>query len=221
MPKLAMSAMLVLSVLIVGGRRADAGLIANGGFETGDLTGWSVNDSSLTSAEFSVAQLGGGGTYFPPTPDSGDYFAYLLSGIDVNIPTILYQDFTASAGSVLSFDIFFDTAEEGPDRQNDFGAAILQGATTGSAILFFADVDMVGDLGTTGWVHISYTILNDDSYSLGFLVLNSGDNDTFFNSALGVDNVSLAVPEPSSLAMSGVALCLWAGRRLRRRKTAV
>ncbi|MDG3003609.1 PEP-CTERM sorting domain-containing protein [Paludisphaera mucosa] len=192
--------------------RVDAGVI-NGSFETGDLAGWSANDPSLATAEFSVSSLGTGGTFFPTDLD---YLGYLRTGLGVDVATTLSQTFQASAGETLSFDVFFDT---GDDANNDYGyARLYDGSQNLVATLFSADEATVGPQGTTGWVSVSFLIASGGSYTLEFGVANAVDNDSFFDSALGIDKVSVsAVPEPSSLVLCGASALIAAGGLLRRR----
>lgn len=204
-----------VALLILGSaeRESLAETITNGGFETGDLTGWTVNASDLVSVEFSVEKLGEPGLFFPA---QGDRFAYLRTGIEADQPTLLTQDFTADDLLLLSFSIFFDA---GDDLSNDYGFARLLDDDGGLvAELFRSDVAAVGPFGSTGWTLVTHTIGLPGRYTLQFGVANMGDNDSFFDSVLGVDAViARVVPEPSSFGSALMAVIAVLGYSLMRR----
>ena len=200
-------AALLLSGISANEARAEG--IINGSFETGDLTGWMSNDSSFTSAELSVVKLMEPGAFFPT---DGDYLGYLLSGIGEGEPTLLSQTFEAASISILDFNIFFDS---GDGVFNDYGfARLLDGAGGLVAELFYRDSDSVGGVGSTNWEHVTYAFTAAGTYTLQFGVANVGDNDSFFSSAVGVDAVSLFVPEPSTFVLSSLVGLAWLGGRI-------
>lgn len=92
---------------------ANAAPLINGGFETGDLTGWTASPgaSGSVSVQSSVSALGngpgdpgypGGGDWLPT---QGSFFGYVVAG-EENAYTLLSQVFGASLGDTLSFDVF-------------------------------------------------------------------------------------------------------------------
>jgi hypothetical protein len=188
-----------------------AGII-NGSFETGDFSGWQVIQptfaSVLTTAPKVFADSDVGSSSDPNwLPTHGDYFAYLASGAEKGRYTLLSQAFNASAGDVVSFDIFFDAGDYLPFNDNGF-ANILNLGTLDLDNLYLQSVQQVGDYGEDGWTHISYVIPQDGEYRLLFGVNNDGDN--LQPSYLGVDNVILGprgggeVPEPSTVLIWGL-----------------
>ena len=66
--------------------------LTNGGFETGNLTGWLSFGG--VAAVGSAAGLGGTSNW---SPTEGNYFAYLLTGTTANTYSLTTQDFTADA----------------------------------------------------------------------------------------------------------------------------
>ncbi|MHC4752797.1 MAG: hypothetical protein ACYTFW_23375, partial [Planctomycetota bacterium] len=98
--------------------------LANGGFETGDLTDWLAWPDLLVSVVNSAEGLGNqaNATWLPT---EGNYFAYLQTDGSEGVYTAMTQSFTTQAGYDLSFDIFFDTADYSPF--NDDGYAKLVG----------------------------------------------------------------------------------------------
>lgn len=131
---------------------------------------------------------------------------------------LLYQSFTLNPGeSIVSFNWNFLTNEPTPAVRgfNDFAFAHL---ISGGALVDSAIVDTFAsfpDSGTlyrehTGWNSVAFSGLAPGNYSLVFGVFDA-DDDTI-SSALLVDNV-VAVPEPSSLALIGLAFAVVVGRR--------
>jgi hypothetical protein len=87
---------LVAGTLFVASGVAQAGLITNGGFETGDLTGWSVS---------------GDGSVFVPDfdPHSGVYF---FMGLDNDDFSTLSQSFATTSGQTYDFSFWSRTTLE-------------------------------------------------------------------------------------------------------------
>ena len=71
-----------VAILVLGTSIAQANL-TNGGFETGDLSGWAATPSYV-SAVTSAAGLAGTPDW---SPVDGDYFAYLETGVGEGIYT--------------------------------------------------------------------------------------------------------------------------------------
>ena len=90
--------------LVVGS--ANASVITNGSFETGDFTGWTTQD---LSTPFLPQQVGGAGVdagfgLFLSAPTDGDFAA--LNGFDGDGPGIISvsQDITVTSASTITFD---------------------------------------------------------------------------------------------------------------------
>ena len=220
---------------------ASAGeLLTNGGFETGDYTGWTANVQSGSSGSLNVVANNGG-----TSPVSG--FAYQLNATGGEFFSItdqggpgsysLTQSFTlATAQSVkISFQMFANnqagvTFTNGRDyatqpNQNAVVDLLVGGADPFSEALG----DVVSVLYGPGsdsfsnpnpWSSYSSTLsLAAGTYTLRFA---ETDNQSFFQH--GVDNVSVltTVPEPASWALmiGGFAMVGAASRRARRAVTA-
>lgn len=198
----------VLSLALTA--RADE-LITNGGFETGDFTGWAIFDS------------GGPGSFFvtstPATPLNGlptagpsGGFVYAVSDQFGPGSHALVQSFVVPLDSlieVLSFDMFV----------NDWGAPQFGGEAdllaagadplSGVPLAVFYSSDAAVSSGVpNSWVHrsldITAAVTPGTSYQLRFF-----ESDSTAPLNVGVDNVSLTtavVPEPKTLVLPVVLI---------------
>jgi hypothetical protein len=188
--------------------------VVNGGFETGDFTGWGTIGAT--------AVVGTGcSTIFPnhcASPTQGNYMALLEAGyVDMGtLSAILGTDLTAvypggtygsaiwqdvhlHAGNVFSFDWNFLGNDYNPfDDTGAFTAYVF--TTTANGSFYLSSVLAVGDYGTSGWQHWSGVATTNSTYRVGFVVFNDLDN--VLNSQLLVDNVQ-ATPEPGTLVLLG------------------
>lgn len=223
------TAFLTLGTLATGTAAQAAELIVNGGFETGDFTGWNVTD-----------QPGSGGTFFvtsPPFapisgaptvgPASGSFYA--ISDQGGPSANALWQTFTVpgtASSVILSYDMFVnDFSGVGPivdpsglDYTSGGTGAANQHArvdilVAGANPLSTNPADILGNfyLGVDPQATIPnlYTPYSFDITSLvgagGSYILRFGQVDNQFFQGQGVDNVSInfqpvsAVPEPASV----------------------
>ena len=221
--------LLALSIFL-GANAFAANLITNGGFETGDFTGWTVAN-----------QAGGGGDWFVLSgttepisghasvgPASGNWYASSdQPGAGCHV---LYQMVTLPfTGAIqLSFDMFvnnWDSTEPfGPldftVSPNQYGRVdVLQpnanpfSTAAADIVQNFALSDAVAVGGPNPYIHYSFDLPSAaaGTYMLRFAEV---DNQLWFNQ--GVDNVRVNTPEPSSLLFLLTALPF--ATRLRRRK---
>ncbi|MBM0203958.1 VCBS domain-containing protein [Micromonospora sp. STR1s_5] len=86
------------------------------------------------------------------------------------------------AGQSLRFDWNFSTNDYAP--YNDFAAFTIDEL---NAIFELADVESVGDFGSTGWRTFTFTARQSGDYHFGFAVLDTGDGSVA--SSLLIDNV--------------------------------
>lgn len=209
---------------------AQTQLITNGGFETGDFTGWTVNDLANGSGSFFVHSGNNdtplNGTIFNTAgAASGDFFA--LSDQTGPGTHALTQMFTVSAGSIvnLSFDMFInDYSQAGPifgaqglnhlGDPNQYARVDILSAgasafDTGAGVIanLFGGVD-------SGQEPNPYTSYNFDITQYvgagGTFALRFAEVDNRGNFHQGIDNVSLlasnsanAVPEPATMILFG------------------
>jgi hypothetical protein len=206
----------------IAGPAGAANLLANGGFETGNFSGWSVADQAGGSGAwfvtgngapsaingFAQPALAGGGSFSASTDQTGPG-SHSLS-----------QTFAGVAGThyTLSFDArATDLSGVGPvgfgtdytDVPNQHVQLTI--SSGGETLIYYGIL-------TTGWDHYSFDITDavqtDGIYTLAFTEV---DNQSFLNE--GLDNVSLVaggVPEPATWALMLLGFGA-AGLMLRRR----
>jgi hypothetical protein len=207
---------LVLVTLLAIAPSAVAGVV-NGGFETGDFTGWgSTAGTAVVTA--------GCSSIFPnhcASPTQGSYMALLTAGY-VDMGTLsailgtnlaatypggtygsaIWQDVPLSAGDTFSFDWNFLGNDYNPfDDTGALTAYVF--ATTANGSFYLSSVLAVGDFGTSGWQHWSGIATTTSTYRVGFVVFNDLDN--VLSSQLLVDNV-YATPEPGTFVLLGSGL---------------
>lgn len=175
-------------LLVAGGVRADA--IVNGGFETGDLTGWQT-------ATFGGP--GGAGAVTTLAPYAGIYCVHLWAS-DYGT-TELYQTFHANKGDVLSFEYEGD----GLAGESNFEVWIGSSTYGGYDIFNGNGFTMLGSL----WSEATWTSPAAGDYSLVFLAGEGGPSGCM---DVYLDTVQL-VPEPASMGLLAVALTALIARR--------
>ncbi len=200
-----------ISLSVVAAVQPASAQIVNGGFETGNFTGWATtgNASIQTSAFGSgptegtfEALLSTGGFTVPDF--SLEAFLGLAPGSldnlgngDATSGSAIKQTFLAEAGDILTFDWNFLTDEGTPSFFNDFSFVSLSvlselGDTTS---IFMNSLTPFNQ--ETGFQTFSFTIPTTGTYTLGLGATDVAD--TIVDSGLLVDNVKLtSVPEPTS-----------------------
>lgn len=215
-------ASLAILLFAFASARADQ-LIVNGGFETGDLSGWTT--STTGDGNFSVTSAAATPLTFNATvgAHSGTYYA-VSDDYDGSQTQFLTQTFTTPTSlstATLSFEMFVndvyggDFGSDGPGGEvsllnsKGFLIAVLYGpidtfdnpvGSPNSYVLFSKDIASLLSANTT--------------YELQF---SSTDTTGLIN--VGVDDVSLittsAVPEPATFSLSAIGglLVFWLARR--------
>jgi hypothetical protein len=224
--------------LLVTPAFSDAAVV-NGGFETGNLSGWTLVGSGH-AADATIGVTPTVGSYQGYIETTGNFTALApavvaslglsgpaIAGLGAGAPTNgtgISQDVTVSAGDTLTFDWNFLTDELDESATfNDFAFFSVDGSAFLLASRNTSTYDIIlppaGFDGQTDWQIGSYTFTAAGTYKIGFGVFNVGD--TGHNSVLLVDAVSLPVPEPSAVVLTGlgaILLALGSVRRARSKK---
>jgi hypothetical protein len=214
-----------------------AELILNGGFETGDVTGWTVTDQPSSSGTFVVDDADG----FTPLsaqvtagPAAGSFYAVAdQTGAGAHV---LLQGFTVPGGSsvIVSFDMFVnDWSDAGPivnpagldhtagpnqHARVDILTAAAGPFDTGAGVLapLYLGVDGGADPNafTSYGFDLTGLLGGGGSFQIRFAAV---ETEFFLNQ--GVDNVSVVatlpggVPAPPALALLGLGLAVACARR--------
>ena len=171
-------------------------LLTNGGFETGNLTGWAASNTAVLGSHLGV------------NPNEGSFMAVLgpLFGLG---NASLSQGFNAGGlPGTVSFDYNLQSKDILPGF--DFGTDRLRVSIDGTTLVNVALNDVFGG-GTTilGWQTFSqfFAAIPAGPLTISFdmtnLILSGGNPDLF---SAYVDDVSVSVPEPSALLLLGSGL---------------
>jgi hypothetical protein len=188
---LAIGAVLVATMALGTGANA-ANLVTNGGFETGDLTGWLAVDTSFA-------------IYVVNSPVQEGRNAAQIAGFFVDVGTdnenSLSQVIATTAGQSYELSFWYYQDQSSPNGLN---------VTWNGDSVYSATDEMV-----SGYQHITTAVVGGGSDSLVFKAYN----DPAFTY---LDNVSLSasVPEPGGWALMIGGLGV-AGAMLRRRRSQV
>jgi hypothetical protein len=187
--------------------------VINGGFEIGDLTGWStVGTSFVDTSEFGnfpsegifsallITGAGENGELDVVSDSQIESFLGFSSGTLDNLiasdaieGSAIQQTISAKAGDILSFDWNFLTNEATPESEgfNDFAFVSIDNTVFKLADTFSSFfTSSVNEFDSeTGFENFSFSVTADRTFTLGFGVLDTGD--TMMGSGLVVDNVRL------------------------------
>lgn len=191
----------LMAAAMVG--HADPNLLTNGGFETGDFTGWSLSGYVTPCLFVGTA----GAAWCIPTsgigPHSGNYTAEL--GNDT-YDASLAQTVATTVGATYELTFYLASQDYGTPS-NDFsvywgGQQIMSQTNLGP--FGYTEYDFSGLVANSSSTTMSFAFHNTPSY-------------------FALDDVSLVDPVPESGTLAGLGLglaALAAGRRLLRARTA-
>lgn len=166
-----------------------ANTFVNGGFETGDFTGWNVTippgGAAQVVTRFDYASPSPG-TYFA---QEGRYFALLTNG-QQDVYTVVSQTFHAGGvGTMISGWAFFKTIDYAPFNDESKVEITINNGGQLIATVFQASVFTVGNFGGTPWTYWSYAFISPGDYTIQAKVVNRGDSNV--PSYVGLDGVSI------------------------------
>src|SRR5215217_6182590 len=189
-------ATIALVLAASGNSAVAASSLVNGNFETGNLTGWTVDTtasggtaSAVASYDYCSAESSlECGVIATMTPQEGSYFALLFPGT-VSEDTMISQPFDASNGDKVGGWAFFRTGDYLP--YDDKAQVVIKSASgTTVATPFEQSVSSVGQDGNSGWKNWEYTfsgLTGTGQFRIEARIHNTGDSGG--TSAIGLDGV--------------------------------
>ena len=201
-------------VLVASGNSAlAASSLVNGNFETGDLTGWTVDTTASGGTASAVASYD---YYYPDycppeymgyegpcwvtqtmTPKEGSYFALLTSAYASQY-TKISQPFKASNGDKISGWAFFGT-DNNLDYDGSKGQVVLKNASGTTVATPFEQSDSsVGYYGNSGWKYWEYTFTDLTGEGAFQIEARVGNVDGYGGSYMGLDDVKTSTNAPDT-----------------------
>jgi hypothetical protein len=189
----------ILAILITN--LAEASILANGGFETGDFTGWTQSawfiDTTNPNSNVYDAATGCDGSSCTTVGDPDAAY--------------LFQDLATTLGASYTLSFFYDSGQD-----PTFGSELLvlwgdPNAPSLSTVVDFVDVDTSG-------AYVEYTgTVTAASPTSELEFLGRQDLDFYYLDDVSLEGQSSSVPEPRPvvLAVVGLILLVWRTSRIR------
>jgi hypothetical protein len=182
-----------------------ASSLNNGNFETGDLTGWTVDTtasggtaSAVASHEYCPAPLECW-TIYTILPQEGSYFALLTAGKQSE-DTMISQQFEASNGEKVSGWAFFQTTDYILPYDDKAQVVIRSSSGTTVATPFEMSSTGVSETGNNGvwryWEHTFSGLTGAGTFQIEARVHNTGDSVN--PSHIGLDDVKTSIAGPDT-----------------------
>ncbi|MBA7551553.1 hypothetical protein ES705_44097 [subsurface metagenome] len=172
---------------------------ANWGFETGDLTGWTVYVPPGGSAQVVTSHAGSSTIY---NPVEGNYFAELKTN-GPGTYTTLTQDFYIAAGVTIQGWAAFDARDYLPFNDNA-AVRIRDSSNNVVATPWYSDVSIDGDYGDGPWTYWEWTAPVSDTYTLELRISNA--QDSIEDSYALFDGIIAPAPVPTLTPIGIIAM---------------
>jgi hypothetical protein len=200
----------IVSIMLAASVAASANLFTNPGFETGDLTGWTINPTAngMTAVQdVQVFETVAG------VPSRAGHFRVgqvtFSSGIQEGIELVQMLNLNAGTNYVFSYNVAANhSGTSGGNSQGGVFTAVVNSVFVGST---FAVGTINAGQTIRGTVTGTFTPTTSGSYSVGLRMTRPFTTGTTTLHQY-VDNAS-AVPEPATMAALGLGLAALARRR--------
>lgn len=202
---------LALLILTLTTALTSAATLVNGGFETGDFTGWTVNavvagtpvdialhPQNTAETAYVHVEVNNALAYYAP---AGNLFALLKAGEPAVVTQVSRQTIAITPGTWVGCFAFFDTAYTGfapGGGSNDKGWVDVIGPDLVRHHLFQASAASVAPSGYTGWQAVSFNANVAGIYTIEAGVVNTDGG--LLDSYLGLDQCNYGNATPVSLS---------------------